>query len=62
MSLIDEDKNTVLNKLLELNGGIWSLAVDELDDMKERVIYGEDPEEILYEIGLEPDFVFALLH
>ena len=36
-------------------------AMDELNEMKERVFEGEDPEEILYEYGLEPDYVFDLL-
>lgn len=35
---------------------------DELiSEMKERMYEGEDPEELLYEIGLEPDYVFDLL-
>lgn len=36
-------------------------ALDELIEMKERMLEGEDPEEILYEYGLEPDYVFDLL-
>lgn len=30
-------------------------------EMKTRVREGEDPEEILYEHGLEPDYVMELL-
>lgn len=30
-------------------------------DLYERSLDGEDPEELLYEIGLEPDYVFDLL-
>jgi len=33
----------------------------EIMAMHERVLEGEDPEEVLYEIGLEPDYVFDLL-
>ena len=36
-------------------------AMDELNEMKERLFEGEDPEEILLEYGLEPDYVFDLL-
>lgn len=30
-------------------------------DMLQRVWSGEDPEEVLYEHGLEPDYVFDIL-
>jgi len=33
-----------------------------IKEMKDRVISGEDPEEILHEEGLEPDYVFDLLY
>lgn len=36
-------------------------ALAELNEMRERMFDGEDPEEILYEYGLEPDYVFDLL-
>ena len=36
-------------------------AMEELNEMKERLFEGEDPEEILLEYGLEPDYVFDLL-
>lgn len=36
-------------------------ADEQISEMKERVLDGEDPEEILYEIGLEPDYVIDLL-
>jgi len=36
-------------------------AIKQIAEMKERVLDGEDPEEILYEIGLEPDYVIDLL-
>ena len=36
-------------------------ANELIDEMKARVIDGEDPEEILYEIGLEPDYVFDII-
>jgi len=32
-----------------------------LEDLRERVVDGEDPEELLYEIGLEPDYIWDIL-
>lgn len=34
---------------------------DILADMMERVLDGEDPEEVLFEFGLEPDYVLDLI-
>ena len=36
-------------------------AIEIINEMKERMYEGEDPEEILYEEGLEPDYVLDLL-
>ncbi|SHI61131.1 hypothetical protein SAMN02745671_01141 [Anaerovibrio lipolyticus DSM 3074] len=36
-------------------------AVEYVKDMRKRVWEGEDPEEVLYEEGLEPDYVFDLI-
>ncbi len=36
-------------------------AKEIIKEMRQRVYEGEDPEEILYEIGLEPDYVFDLI-
>ena len=32
-----------------------------INEMKERVENGEDPEEVLYDEGLEPDYIFDLI-
>jgi hypothetical protein len=32
-----------------------------LAEMRARVNEGEDPEEVLYEEGLEPDYIFDLI-
>lgn len=32
-----------------------------LEELKEQVLAGEDPEELLYDIGLEPDYIFDIL-
>lgn len=39
-----------------------SEALEIINEMKNRVIEGEDPEEILFEFGLEPDYVFDILY
>jgi len=31
-------------------------------DMKERVQDGEDPEEVLFDEGFEPDYIFDILY
>lgn len=36
-------------------------AREEIEHMTARVYHGENPEEVLYEIGLEPDYVLDLL-
>lgn len=36
-------------------------AVAIIDEMADRVLAGEDPESVLEEEGLEPDYIFDLL-
>lgn len=36
-------------------------ALQEINEMRNRVYLGESPEEILYEYGLEPDYIFELI-
>lgn len=43
------------------NGYSYEEAVDELKFMVECFHSGENPEEILYNIGLEPDYLFDLI-
>ncbi len=33
-----------------------------VSEMRERMLNGEDPEEILLEYGLEPDYVFDIMY
>ena len=33
-----------------------------IEEMVEQVNFGEDPEDVLHEEGLEPDYVIDLLH
>lgn len=32
-----------------------------MKEMRARIQKGEDPEEVLYEEGLEPDYIFSLI-
>lgn len=43
------------------NGYSQQEALDLIAEMRERMLAGEDPEDLLYEEGLEPDYVFDLL-
>lgn len=36
-------------------------AIELLQEMRQQVTAGEDPEEVLYENGLEPDYIYNLL-
>ena len=36
-------------------------AQETVKEMRERVRQGEDPEELLYELGLEPDYLWELI-
>lgn len=36
-------------------------ALEMIRDLRNRFEEGEDPEELLYEIGLEPDYIFDLM-
>lgn len=52
-------------KLVNVLANKFDISVEEAElemkDMMNRVFDGEDPEEILYEYGLEPDYVMDLL-
>jgi hypothetical protein len=38
-------------------------ALEEIAHMRDRVLnYAEDPDEVLYEYGLEPDYVMEILY
>jgi hypothetical protein len=36
-------------------------ALEQIEEMQQSVLDGENPEELLYDIGLEPDYVFDIL-
>jgi hypothetical protein len=51
-----------LKQVLMHRDGLTSDEADELiAELSEQVYDGEDPEEVLYGIGLEPDYIFDIL-
>lgn len=48
--------------LMRRDGLTFDEAKELVEELKERVAAGEDPEELLHdELGLEPDYVMELL-
>ena len=55
-------EETLKQVLMRRDGMSSSDADDAIEEARERVFAGEDPEEILLEdFGLEPDYIFDLL-
>ena len=53
---------TIERTLIQRDGYSREEAREALQEARERVTNGEDPEEILYEeFGLEPDYIFDLI-
>lgn len=53
---------TLKQVLIERDGLTESEADEQIKEAKQRVLDGEDPEEILLdEFGLEPDYFFDLI-
>lgn len=56
------DDCRIIPILMQRDGISQAEAFDMVAEAKQRVLDGEDPEEILLEdFGLEPDFVFDLI-
>jgi len=36
-------------------------ADEAIAEMREQILEGENPEEVLFDIGLEPDYIFDLI-
>lgn len=54
--------NELMKILVERDDLTWSEAEELVEEARQRVRDGEDPEEILREdFGLEPDYIFELL-
>lgn len=52
---------SLLETLMDRDEITENQAQEIIDNMIERLHDGEDPEELLYEVGLEPDYIFDLL-
>ena len=52
---------TELVRALMSKGYSFSEAFNISEDMKQEVAFGADPEEVLYDEGLEPDYIFDLI-
>jgi hypothetical protein len=51
-----------LKSVLMMRDGLSSdEADDQINEAREEVANGADPEEVLYDLGLEPDYVFDLI-
>lgn len=59
MSTIQQE--TVVSILMRTQHMSQREARDLFEDMRNRVRGGDDPEEVLHEEGIEPDFVDQLL-
>ena len=51
-----------LKKALMSGQDMSATEADEaIDEMRDQIMEGEDPEEVLYEMGLEPDYIFDII-
>ena len=51
----------LVKTLMRRDGLSKSEALELIYELRDEVMGGADPEEVLYSIGLEPDYVFDLL-
>jgi hypothetical protein len=52
---------TLLKILMKRDNLSKAEALAQIEEMQQAVLDGENPEEILYDYGLEPDYVFEIL-
>lgn len=53
---------SIIQVLMNRDGYSRQEAEEMIEEARQRVAEGEDPEEILYaDFGLEPDYIFDLL-
>lgn len=55
------DREELINAIMAATDCSNAEAMNTILEMVERIEEGENPEELLYEIGLEPDYVLTLL-
>jgi len=54
--------NQIIMVLMDRDGFTYDEAMDALQDARQAVLEGDDPEQVLYEhFELEPDYVHELL-
>jgi len=59
---MNEEVETLKQVLMDRDGMSEQEAVEAIADAHQRVLEGEDPEEILHDdFGLEPDYIWDLL-
>ena len=51
----------LLKALIESGDHSKAEAIDIIKEMRSRVNEGEDPEEVLYDYGFEPDYFLDIL-
>jgi len=52
---------SIVSTLMSGQGMTYEEAVEAKREMKQAVIKGQNPEEVLYENGLEPDYIFEIM-
>ena len=54
-------ENEVVKVLMDRDELTKQAAEEEVMWMRKRVSEGEDPEEVLYDSGLEPDYIYDII-
>ena len=61
--MTDLTKNQIIIVLMLRDNMSFNDAVTSLEEARDRISAGDDPEEVLVdEFGLEPDYIFDLLY
>lgn len=54
--------NEIVKILMRRDNMTEEEAEETYAEAREAICDGEDPEEVLYDLGLEPDYIFDLLY
>ena len=57
----DMDRNKLVYIFIDRDGMSFRDARAKVIEMRDRVFMGENPEDLLEEVGLEPDYIFELI-
>lgn len=52
---------TLLKILMKRDNLSKAEAFDQISELQQAVLDGENPEELLHDMGLEPDYIFDIL-